>query len=114
MISGQQLTYTNTGGQAATGVTVRDPQPARDVFVSMSTTQGTCTRAPGRPAAPKGGTVTCTVGSLAGRESATITIVIKATEPGTLTATTTVSGSNVSLDTDDSATTTTIVTGDED
>ncbi len=106
MISGQQLTYTNTGGQTATGVTVRDLLPDSGAFVSK-----TCTRTPGRPAPPKGGTVTCTVGSLGGGESATITIVVKATKPGTLTATATVSASNVSSDTDDGATATTTVTG---
>jgi hypothetical protein len=111
VISGQQLTCTNTGGQTATGVTVRDPLPARGVFVSMSTTQGTCTRTPGRPALPKGGTVTSTVGSLGGGQSATITIVVRATKPGTLTATATVSASNVNSDMDDSATAMTTVTG---
>jgi uncharacterized repeat protein (TIGR01451 family) len=38
VISGQQLTYTNTGGQTATGVTVRDPLPDSGVFVSLTAT----------------------------------------------------------------------------
>ena len=86
-------------------MTVRDPLPDSGVFVSMSTTRGNLY--PGPPRGSKGGTVTCTVGSLGGGESATITIVVKATKPGTLTATATVSASNVSSDTHDSATATT-------
>ena len=45
------------------------------------------------------------------RVGATITIVVTATTPGTLTDIATVSASNIGSDADDSATTTTTVTG---
>jgi uncharacterized repeat protein (TIGR01451 family) len=82
VVSGQRLTYTitatNTGGQTATGVTVSDPLPESAHFNSVSTTQGSCTRTTGTT--PKThGTVTCSVGSLAGDKSATITIVVTPT-----------------------------------
>jgi uncharacterized repeat protein (TIGR01451 family) len=115
VVSGQRLTYTitasNTGGATATGVTARDQLPASVQFVSISTTQGTCTRTASGSPKTKNGTVTCSLGSLAAGDTATITIVVTATKPGTLTDTATASASNVSPDPDDSATATTTVTG---
>ena len=111
VVSGRQLTYTitaaNTSGQTAANVTVTDPLPASAHFNSVSATQGTCTR----PNSSKGGTVTCSLGSLAASGSATITIVVTVTKPGTLSDTATVTAANVTPDTDDSATATTTVTG---
>ena len=115
VLSGHQLTYTitatNTGGQAASGVTVSNVLPASVHFDSMATTQGTCTRTTTSPPKTKGGTVSCTVGDLAVGASATVTIVVTATKPGTLSDTATVSATGTSPDTDDSATATTTVTG---
>jgi hypothetical protein len=51
------------------------------------------------------------VGSLDGGKSATITIVVTATTPGTLTNTATVSGTGLTSDADDSATAITTVLG---
>jgi uncharacterized repeat protein (TIGR01451 family) len=115
VVSGQRLTYTitatNTGGATATGVTLRDELPASVHFVSMVTTQGTCTRTASDTPKTKDGTVTCSVGSLGAGNTATITIVVTPTKPGTLTNTATATASNVTADPDDSATTTTTVTG---
>jgi uncharacterized repeat protein (TIGR01451 family) len=101
------LTATNTGGSDATGVAATDTLPASAHFTSATTSQGSCTR----PAASKGGTVNCTVGSLAAGASVTITITVTATKPGTVIDATTVTAGNVTADADDSATATTIVTG---
>ena len=115
VVSGQRLTYTitatNTGGQTATGVAVSDPLPASVHFDSVSTTQGSCTRSTSTTPKTQDGTVSCNVGSLAGGKTATITIVVSATKPGTLTDTATVTATGVSQDADDSATATTTVLG---
>jgi Domain of unknown function DUF11 len=53
--------------------------------------------------------LSCRVGSLANAKKATISIVVKATKPGTLTNTATVTATGVSSDADESATATTTV-----
>jgi uncharacterized repeat protein (TIGR01451 family) len=115
VISGQRLTYTitatNTGGLTASGVTVSDPLPANVHFGSVSTTQGSCTRSTSGTRKTQDGTVSCSVGSLAGGKSATITIVVTPTKPGTLTNTAAVSATGITPDGDDSATATTTVQG---
>jgi uncharacterized repeat protein (TIGR01451 family) len=115
VVSGQPSTYTiqvtnQTGGSSASGVTVTDPLPASGVFKSMSTTQGTCTRTTGSPSKNKGGTVTCSVGTLEAGNGATITIVIVPTTKGTLSDTATVSPTDATP-LDNSATATVTVTG---
>jgi uncharacterized repeat protein (TIGR01451 family) len=81
---GTNLTYTlqvtNNGPAAAQNVTVSDPLPTQVTFVSVSTTQGTCSQA--------GGTVTCSLGTITNGGLVIITI--------DTTATTFSSGSNVS------------------
>jgi uncharacterized repeat protein (TIGR01451 family) len=115
VVSGQRLTYTitatNNGGQTATGVTVSDPLPADAHFNSVSTTQGSCTRSTSTTPKTQDGTVTCSVGSLTAGNSATITIVVTPTTPGTLTNTATVSGTGLTPDADDSATAMSTVLG---
>jgi|SRR5580700_6707057 uncharacterized repeat protein (TIGR01451 family) len=102
-VSGQPyhytLTATNTGGSDATGVVVTDTLPASAHYSSAVTSQGSCTR----PATPKGGTVTCTVGSLGGGASVTITITVTPTKPGTISDSAQVTASNVTADSDDTA-----------
>jgi uncharacterized repeat protein (TIGR01451 family) len=87
---GQQLSYTlsvkNNGPQAATGVTVRDALPKATGYGSASASQGSCTRSKT--------TVTCSLGNLAGGETATITIVVKPVQKGTVTNTASVSASS--------------------
>jgi uncharacterized repeat protein (TIGR01451 family) len=97
VVSGKRLTYTltttNNGPEDATGVTVTDALPASLHFNSVSSSQGTCARSTVTNPQPKGGTVTCSVGNLANGASASITIVVTTTTPGTLTNTAHVSGS---------------------
>jgi uncharacterized repeat protein (TIGR01451 family) len=98
VVSGDRLTYTltitNSGSQAATGVTMTDPLPANVHFNAVSSTQGSCTRLTTKPAS-RDGTVTCNLGGLANGASARITIIVTTTTPGTLTNTATVRGNEV-------------------
>jgi uncharacterized repeat protein (TIGR01451 family) len=75
---GDRVTYsivvTNKGPGTATGVTMTDPMPALLDFVSVSTSQGTCTG---------GAVISCNLGTLAAGASATITVVGKAKAIGT-------------------------------
>src|SRR5215204_5117417 len=81
------LTYTialgNNGPDAATQVTLADPLPAGTSFVSVSTTQGTCTG---------GALISCNLGTVPTGSTVTITLVVRATQTGTLTNTVTVVG----------------------
>jgi hypothetical protein len=73
----------NNGPSNATGVTVADPVPAGTSFVSASTTQGSCTG---------GAVVSCQIGNLNVGASATITLVTRATQTGTVKNTATTVG----------------------
>jgi uncharacterized repeat protein (TIGR01451 family) len=105
-VSGQPYSYTlmatNTGGFNAAGTVITDTLPASAHFGSASATQGSCTRTPGSPK-PKGGTVSCTVGSLAAGASVTVTITVSPTKPGTVSDNASVTASNVTADSDDTA-----------
>lgn len=80
------VTVRNEEGRAtATAVTVVDPLPFLVSFVSASTTRGACSNT--------GAIVTCAVGDVAGGESATITIVVRAARVGTAVNTAAVSTS---------------------
>ena len=84
---GANLTYTltvrNLGPDTATNVQVADSLPATTEFVSVSTSQGTCTG---------GQIVRCNLGTMANGARVTITIVVRPTEPGALINTATVVG----------------------
>ncbi len=78
---GDQFTYTitvtNPGPGNATNVTLSDPLPATLNFVSVTSSQGTCSQA--------GGTVSCDLGTLNVGETATVQISVQTTAAGTLT-----------------------------
>jgi uncharacterized repeat protein (TIGR01451 family) len=92
---GSNITYTlvvtNHGPGAAPNSALGDRLPAGVTFVSVSTTRGSCAFAAGQ--------VNCTFGTLGVRESATVTIVVRADQAGTITNTaivgTTVADHNV-------------------
>jgi hypothetical protein len=74
------MVVTNNGPDTATGVTISDPMPAGNTFVSTTTSQGSCTG---------GAILQCNLGTIAAGASVTITLV---TTPGAVgTATNTVS-----------------------
>ncbi len=62
------LAISNTGGSSAAGVTATDTLPAGATFVSCSALGGTCSFA--------AGTVTASLGTIAGGGSATVSIVV--------------------------------------
>ena len=68
------MVVTNNGPSEATGVTVADPMPGGNTFVSATTTQGSCTG---------GAILNCTIGAMAAGASVTITLV---TTPSTVGA----------------------------
>ncbi|HEU6445091.1 MAG TPA: DUF11 domain-containing protein, partial [Gaiellaceae bacterium] len=82
-----QLTYTivvgNNGPDAATQVTLADPLPVGTTFVSVSTTQGSCTG---------GAVITCNLGTIPKGGTVTITLVVTARQSGVITNTVTVVG----------------------
>lgn len=79
----QNLTYsvavTNAGPASAANVTADDQLPKDISFVSVTSSQGTCTFV------SKTKIVKCTLGTLASGQTVTITIVVKPTKAGTLT-----------------------------
>lgn len=87
-ISGSNLTYTmvvtNNGPAAATGVTLTDNVPAASNFVSISSTQGTCSSIRG--------TSNCNIGNLAVAAEATVTMVVAPLGSGPLPNTASVRG----------------------
>lgn len=81
VLVGSNLTYTvvvtNAGPSPATSVTLTDTLPAGVTFVSATPTQGT--------ASQLNGVVSAVLGTLAKGASATVTIVVTPTAPGTIT-----------------------------
>ena len=85
-----KMVVTNNGPSTATGVTTSDPVPAGNTFVSVSTTQGSCTG---------GAVVSCSLGTIAAGGSVTITLVTKPSTEGTQTNTVTVVGNETETNT---------------
>lgn len=81
---GKTVVVTNAGPSTATDVTITDPMPGGNTFVSVTATQGTCSG---------GAILTCNLGDLAAGASVTITLVTTPSRPGTQTNTVTVSSS---------------------
>jgi uncharacterized repeat protein (TIGR01451 family) len=102
----RNLTYAisvvNNGPDAASGVTVTDILPPDIIFVSASSSQGSCSGTV---------TVTCNLGNLASGGNANVTIVIKPKFPGTVSNTASVNGNDADPDGgNNSVTTSTTVT----
>lgn len=105
------LTYTvtvsNSGPGTAIGVTLTDPLSADVVFVSATSSQGTCARSGG---GSRDGLLTCALGSINAGASATVTIVVSPRVTGTLTNTATVQANTADPNTaNNTATATTTV-----
>jgi uncharacterized repeat protein (TIGR01451 family) len=96
-------TVTNNGPDGATGVKVADPLPVGMAFVSVTTSQGTCTG---------GAVVSCDLGNVAKGGSVTITLVTTATATGTIPNTATVVGNEAETNTaNNNATASVVVRG---
>jgi uncharacterized repeat protein (TIGR01451 family) len=77
--TGENLTYTitvtNAGPAVAVGTHLNDQLPQGAEFVSVSPSQGSCT--------PSATDVACELGDLASGATATVTVVVRATQSGT-------------------------------
>ena len=77
------IVVTNNGPDTDTGVTIADPMPSGNAFVSATTTQGSCTG---------GAILNCSIGTMAAGAQVTITLVTTPSLAGTQTNTVTVAG----------------------
>jgi uncharacterized repeat protein (TIGR01451 family) len=84
------IVVTNNGPDTATGVTTSDPMPAGNTFVSVTTTQGTCTG---------GAILNCSLGTIAAGGTVTITLVTTPTVAATVTNVVTVVGNETETNT---------------
>jgi uncharacterized repeat protein (TIGR01451 family) len=105
VIVGNNITYTiavtNNGPNSATGVIVSDTLPAGVTFVSATPSQGSCS---GTSA------VSCALGSLSNGASATVTLVVTATQTGSVSNTASVTRNEADpKSSNDSATAATMV-----
>ena len=96
------LTYTlsirNGGPDAASHVTVNDPLPSSTLFVSASTTQGSCSGS---------SAVSCSLGTLANGGTATVTIVVTPTAEGQIMNTASVAADQIDPDSSNNTSTAT-------
>src|SRR5262249_51618686 len=67
---------TNSGPAMASGVTITNPIPATATFVSATSSQGSCTNT--------GGAVVCSLGAVTNGGTASMSVTLKTTQPGTL------------------------------
>lgn len=84
------MVVTNNGPDTATGVTISDPIPSGNTFVSATTSQGSCTG---------GAVLNCTIGTVPVGDQVTITLVTTPTAVGTVTNTVTVVGNETETNT---------------
>jgi uncharacterized repeat protein (TIGR01451 family) len=93
----------NNGPSSDTGVTLADPVPSGNSYVSVSTTQGSCTG---------GSVVSCDLGTMANGASVTIILVTKPSVTGNVVNTGTVVGNNPETNTaNNTASATVLVVG---
>jgi uncharacterized repeat protein (TIGR01451 family) len=95
------IVVTNTGPNADTGVTIADPMPPGNTFVSASSTQGSCTG---------GAVVNCSIGTMAAGASVTITLVTTPSTVGSQTNSVTVAGNRPETNTGNNSATATVQT----
>ena len=95
------MVVTNNGPDAATGVTIADPMPAGNTFVSATTTQGSCTG---------GAILSCSLGTIAAGGTVTITLVTTPSTVGDQTNTVTVVGNETETNTANNTATATVRT----
>jgi uncharacterized repeat protein (TIGR01451 family) len=95
------IVVTNNGPSAATGVTLADPMPAGNTFVSASSTQGSCTG---------GAILSCNIGTMAAGASVTITLVTTPSTVGDQVNTATVAGSRPETNSGNNSATATVRT----
>ncbi|HET9114483.1 MAG TPA: DUF11 domain-containing protein, partial [Gaiellaceae bacterium] len=89
----------NNGPNADTGVTITDPMPAGNTFVSATSTKGTCTG---------GAILTCNIGDMAAGETVTITLVTTPSATGNQVNTASVSGNRPETNTGNNQATATV------
>ena len=86
--AGKTLTYTvivaNNGPDTATGVTLTDTLPGGVTFVSATPSQGSCSGT---------STITCNLGTLVNKATATVTVVVEPAAAGGISNTATVTSS---------------------
>ena len=103
---GSQITWTmvvtNNGPDTDTGVTIADPMPAGNTFVSATTSQGTCTG---------GAILNCNLGTMAAGATVTITLVTTPSQVGTQTNTVMVVGNETETNTANNTATASVVVG---
>jgi uncharacterized repeat protein (TIGR01451 family) len=95
------IVVTNHGPDTDTGVTIADPMPAGNTFVSATTTQGTCTG---------GAILNCTIGTMASGASVTITLVTTPSTVGAQANTVNVAGDRPETNTANNAASATVQT----
>ncbi len=101
-----KLTITNNGPSAAQSVTVTDPVPAPLKYASATTSRGSCDQA--------GGTVTCTIGTVAPGDEITVNVVANVpsgTPPNELANTAKVASPTPDPNADNNTATYTLLTG---
>jgi uncharacterized repeat protein (TIGR01451 family) len=94
------IVVTNNGPDTATGVTISDPMPAGNTFVSATPSQGSCTG---------GAILQCSLGTIAAGASVTITLVTTPSAVGTVTNTVTVVGNEAETNTANNTATASVV-----
>ncbi|HZT94458.1 MAG TPA: DUF11 domain-containing protein [Gaiellaceae bacterium] len=95
------MVVTNNGPSSDTGVTITDPMPAGNTFVSAVSSKGSCTG---------GASLTCNIGSMAAGEQVVITLVTTPSTVGAQTNTVTVSGNRPETNTANNTATATVQT----